>query len=124
MGPEPLDLNGGLDPPEEARILRRFEEIGLQIMNRTGGGGAFAHDPVASVLSDRDKRRIAAQILGQAYVTAHNLMRHNRKGVEHIADQVVARREIYGDELLELLNEAKLEAPKIDLTQEAAWPML
>jgi ATP-dependent Zn protease len=124
MGPEPLDLDGGPDAKEEARILKRFEDIGLQIMNRTGGGGAFAHDPVASVLSDRDKRRIAAQILGQAYVTAHNLIRHNRKGVEHIADQVVARREIYGDELLDLLNDAKLEAPKVDLTEEAAWPML
>jgi ATP-dependent Zn protease len=124
MGPEPIDRDEGLDAKEEARILKRFEDIGLQIMNRTGGGGAFAHDPVASVLSDHDKRRIAAQILGQAYVTAHNLIRHNRNGVEHIADQVVARREIYGDELLDLLNDAKLEAPKIDLTEEASWPML
>jgi hypothetical protein len=36
----------------------------------------------------------------------------------------VARREIYGDELLELLNEAKLKKPAIDLMEEASWPML
>jgi cell division protease FtsH len=124
MGPEPLDLDGGLDTKEEDRVLKRFEEIGLKIMSRTGGGGPFAHDPIASVLSDRDKRRTAGQLIGQAYVTAHNLMRHNRKGIEHIADQVVARREIYGDELLELLNEAKLKKPAIDLMEEASWPML
>ena len=35
MGPEPLDLDEGLDAKEEARVLRRFEEIGLKLMNRT-----------------------------------------------------------------------------------------
>jgi ATP-dependent Zn protease len=63
-------------------------------------------------------------ILGQAYVTAFNLMRHNRKGIEQIADEVVARREIYGDELLELLEGAKLRKPQIDLLEEASWPVL
>jgi ATP-dependent Zn protease len=124
MGPEPLDVDERLDAKDEAAVLRRFEEIGLQLMNRTGGGGPFAHDPVASVLSDRDKRRTAAQIVGQAYVTAHNLVLHNRTGIERIADQVVARREIYGDELLDLLNESKLKAPRVDLLEEASWPML
>jgi ATP-dependent Zn protease len=124
MGPEPLDLDGGLDTKEEDRVLNRFEEIGLKIMSRTAGGGPFAHDPIASVLSDRDKRKIAGQLIGQAYVTAHNLMQHNREGIEHIADQVVVRREIYGDELLELLNEAKLKKPAIDLMEEASWPTL
>jgi ATP-dependent Zn protease len=124
MGPEPLDLDARLDSMEEKRVLERFEEIGLQIMNRTSGGGALAHDPIASVLGDPDKRRTAAQILGQAYVTAHNLVKHNRAGIEQIADEVVARREIYGDELLDLLNGAKLKKPKIDLIEENSWPTL
>ena len=122
MGPEPLDVR--LDAREEERVLKRFEEIGLQIMNRTSGGGALSHDPIASVLTDPNKRRTAAQILGQAYVTAHNFVRHNRQGVEKIADEVLARREIYGDELLDLLKEAKLKRPAIDLMEEDAWPML
>jgi ATP-dependent Zn protease len=122
MGPEPLDLNETLDDKEEARILRRFEEIGLQLMNRTSN--VRDHDVAASVLSDPNKRRIAAQILGQAYVTAHNFVKQNRQGVEEIADQVVARREIYGDELLNLLRGAKLKPAKVDLLEEASWPML
>jgi ATP-dependent Zn protease len=124
MGPEPLDIDASLDTREEERVLKRFEEIGLQIMNRTGGGGPLSHDPVASVLGDHDKRRTAAQILGQAYVTAHNLVKENREGVEQIADEVVARREIYGDELLDLLNGVKLKKPKIELMEENAWPTL
>ena len=36
MGPEPLDLGGAIDEKEEERVLKRFEEIGLKLMNRTG----------------------------------------------------------------------------------------
>jgi cell division protease FtsH len=122
MGPEPLDLDEGLDAKEEARVLKRFEGIGLQLMNRTGN--TYAHDVVASVLSDPDKRRLTAQILGQAYVTAHNFVKTNRKGVEKIADEVVARREIYGDDLLDLLKSAKLKTPRVDLLEETSWPTL
>jgi len=122
MGPEPLDLDEGLDAKEEARVLKRFEVIGLKLMNRTGS--VQDHDVIASVLSDPDKRRLAAQIVGQAYVTAHNFVTQNRHGVEKIADEVVARREIYGDELLELLEGAKLKPARVDLMEEASWPML
>jgi len=59
-----------------------------------------------------------------AYVTAHNFIKHNRDGVEKIADEVVARREIYGDDLVELLQSAKLEQPRVDLMEEASWPVL
>jgi hypothetical protein len=48
----------------------------------------------------------------------------NREGVEKIADTVVARRELYGDELVDLLNSAQLKEPDIDLTKEEAWPTL
>jgi ATP-dependent Zn protease len=127
MGPEHIELNGGAEDEDarEARekIMKRFEEIGIQIMNRTNGG-PFAHDATSSALNDHDKRRAAAQILGQAYVKAYNLVRHNKDAVSRIADVVVARREIYGDELLDLLRNAKLTEPTIDYTEEAVWPKL
>jgi ATP-dependent Zn protease len=122
MGPEPLDLDGNMDAKEEDRVLRRLEDIGLKLMNRTGS--IQDHDVAASVLSDRDKRKLAAQIVGQAYLIAHNFVLQNRQGIEKIADEVVARREIYGDELVELLESAKLKPAKIDLLEEASWPML
>ncbi len=126
MGPERVELNGAYKTEKtrtEARekILKRFEEIGLQIMNRTGGG-PFNQDPIAGALSDPDKRKAAAQILGQAYVKAYNLILHNKDAVSKIADVVVARREIYGDELLDLLRNAKLVEPTIDYSEESAWP--
>ena len=52
--------------------MKRFEKIGLTLMNRTRGSADFHGDPIASVLGDPYKRALAAQILGQAYVIAYN----------------------------------------------------
>jgi ATP-dependent Zn protease len=128
MAPERVDLGEKLDDEsrEEARkrIMKRFEEIGLQIMNRSGGGGPFSHDPIASVLGDPAKRAMAAQILGQAYVSAHNLIAANKPAVARVADTLVARRELHGDEVVNLLDSLQLEVPEFDPTDEKAWPVL
>ena len=127
MGPQPFEIAPKEDETQEEareRILGRFEKIGLQIMARTGGGGPFSENPVASVLSDPHKRSIAAQIVGQAYVAAHNLIVANREAVEKIADVLKARRELFGDELLDLLESAKLTIPDVDLAEESSWPTM
>jgi hypothetical protein len=47
---------------------------------------------------------------------------HNQDKVEQIAEVLIERREMHGDEVLELLERARLKAPEIDLLDEAAWP--
>jgi hypothetical protein len=136
MAPEAPELNGRTNGTVARRttrtarstdtkrdeIMQRFEQIGLQIMNRTGGGGPLGGDPLSGVLGDRDKRTLAAQLLGQAYVTAYALISHNKRAVEQIAEALVEKKELFGDELVEILETAKLRIPKIDLTQAKAWP--
>jgi ATP-dependent Zn protease len=129
MGPERIEIPDGKfadETTEETRkrLMKRFEQIGLQIMNRTGGGGPFAHDPIASVLGDPSKRAMAAQMLGQAYMQAHHLVLANKPAVEHVADQLVERREIHGDEVVHLLDRLELRVPQVDVTEEEAWPTL
>lgn len=129
MAPEPVELGGSAGTAAEAaeareRIMGRFEHIGTQIMRRSGSGGPFDQDPIAGVLADRDKRALAAQLLGQAYMRAHALVQANRQAVEHIADVLVERRELHGDEVLELLDSAGLRVPGVDLTKDEAWPIL
>jgi hypothetical protein len=128
MAPEPVQLDGRVaDEDREAeteKIMDRFERIGVEIMNRAGSGSMLAQDPLDSVLADRDKRRSVAILLGQAYVTAHNLIAHNREKVEQIAEVLVERREMHGDEVVELLERAQLQVPEIDLMDEAAWPRM
>jgi cell division protease FtsH len=128
MGPDRIELNGkarqtqAKKDEEREKVEKRFEEIGFQLMNRASGD--FQHDATASVLGDPTKRRLAAQIIGQAYLNAYNMVLQNREGVEKIADTVVARRELYGDELVDLLNSAQLKEPVIDLSKEESWPTL
>jgi cell division protease FtsH len=136
MGPEPLELNGSIGykqngslrrlTAQEQRndIMKRFEEIGLQLMNRTASGGPMDHNPIGAVLSDPYKRKTVAQILGQAYIKAHHLIEHNKMQVERIAEAVIEKKELYGDDLVKLLDGAKLEVPQVDLTKESSWPVL
>jgi len=128
MGPEPLDLRGrvpkGLLEQTEKELMERFERIGLQIVNRASSGSAMQGDPIASVLSDPAKRRAAAQILGQAYITASCCVRHNREAVARVADALVQKRELYGDEVVALLEAADPEPPAIDVLDESIWPKI
>ena len=107
----------------EEKIMKRFERIGSQIMNRTGGGPLTA-DPISGVLGDPGKRRMAAQLLGQAYMAAHLLVAANRDAVERVAEAVIEKGEIYGNELVALLDAQNLQIPTVDLTKDEAWPKL
>jgi ATP-dependent Zn protease len=130
MGPSHMEIPEAarMDDESEAqareRILKRFERIGLTLMNRTRGSADFHADPVASVLHDPFKRAQAAQILGQAFVIAHNFVQHNRPAVEKVADAVIEKQELFGDELLRLLDSVKLDKPEVDLAKEETWPTL
>jgi ATP-dependent Zn protease len=128
MGPDaiPIDTTArrSVEKREEERkkLAKRFESIGLQLMNRASGD--FQHDSIAAVLRDFDKRQLAAQIIGQAYVNAYQLIAQNKDAVEKIADHLVARKELYGDELIDLLNSVGLKEPTVDLRKEETWPTL
>ena len=129
MGPQRIELNGVkfADETEEqtrTRLMKRLEQIGVQLMNRTRGSADFHADPIASVLQDPAKRAMAAQILGQAYVTAENFIAANKEAVERIADAVVDKQELYGDELIRLLNSQTLRRPEIDWSKEETWPRM
>jgi len=131
MGPETPALpapDGPADGDSEEqeardRVDERFERIGMQIMNRAaGGGGMMGEDPLAKVLQDPSKRIAVARLLGQAYVTAYQTIAQNREKVERIAEVLIEKREIHGDEVVDLLDREKLHEPTIDLLAEATWP--
>jgi hypothetical protein len=111
---------------EEARerYRKRFKEIGLYLMNRTRGSADAHADPIASIIGDPFKREISAAILGQAFVTAYNFIRENRAEVEHLADVLVEKRELYGDELIETLDSRQFRKPVIDYSKDETWPQM
>jgi ATP-dependent Zn protease len=126
MAPQPLDLKGRrfADETEDEtrrRVVKRLEDIGLRLMNRMGGGMG---DPVGAALSDPRKRAYAGQFIGEAFVTAYNLIRINKDKVEAVANAVMEQKEIYGDDLVRLLDDQNFEKPDIDWTDAASWPPL
>ncbi|MCW2995701.1 MAG: family ATPase [Conexibacter sp.] len=129
MAPNPVDLSHLEFESDEAReeaeqeYMDRFVRIGQKIMNRSRGM-TQSGDAIATILMDKYKSRAAAAILGQAYVTAYCVIRHNREQVAYIADQLVERKELFGDEVVELLQSVELEAPTIDITDDTIWPKL
>jgi hypothetical protein len=104
------------------RVAKQFERIGLQLMNRTRGSADFHADPIASILGDPVKRALAAQLLGQAFVTAYNFVRVNKDKVERVADVLVAERELFGDALVKLLDSQQFQKPDVDWTSSESWP--
>jgi ATP-dependent Zn protease len=125
MGPMPFvatPMEGESEDEARLKALDRMESIGLQIMNRMGGGGAMNPDPVSGGLMDPAKRKVGAQILGQAYVVAHNLAAANQEPIEKIADAVIEKKELFGDQLLDLLDSVGIRIPEIDYGDESVWP--
>ncbi len=120
-GPRPGGQDSQPEPPS-LQIERRLERIGNQIMNRASGGSGFTSSWVGDVLSKPEKRRAASILLGQAYVYAYSLIATNRAKIEEIADALVERKEMHGDEVVDLLDSVDLVRPHIDLEDDRTWP--
>jgi len=114
--------NGNAPESQDELVRRRLEQIGHRLMNRASGGSAMMGDPIAAVLGDREKGRAAAQLLGQAYVMAYTLILANRDKVEQIADVLIDRKELHGDEVVNLLDSVDLIKPELDLADDTTWP--
>ncbi len=106
----------------EELVGKRLEQIGNQIMNRASSGSSLMPDTMGSILGSPDKRRAAAILLGQAYVLAYSLMATNRTQIEMIADRLSDEKEIYGDDVVRLLDSVGLTKPDIDLSDDTTWP--
>jgi ATP-dependent Zn protease len=128
MGPEPVEFREKLGPSREGeerkRIAKNFETLGTQIMNRMSMGSMMAGDPIGAILADSEKRKTAAQLLGQAYVAAHNCIDQNRRQVEQIAEELIERKEMHGDEVVDLLERVGIQKPDIDYLDPKAWPKI
>ena len=114
--------NGNSPENRDELVKRRLEHIGHRLMNRASGGSAMMGDPIAAVLGDREKGRAAGELLGQAYVMAYTLIAANRDKVEQIANVLVDRKELHGDEVVNLLDSVDLIKPELDLADDTTWP--
>ncbi|HEX6713300.1 MAG TPA: AAA family ATPase, partial [Thermoleophilaceae bacterium] len=128
MGPEPIEFKEKLGPvrekQERERIMESFERLGTQIMNRMSSASPMQGDPIGAVLADPEKKKTAALLLGQAYIAAYNTVDQNRRQVEQIAEELIERKEMHGDEVVDLLERVGIRKPDIDYLDPKAWPKI
>jgi ATP-dependent Zn protease len=126
MAPAPIDLSDRIADPEARKkaqdeVMKRFEELGMKVLSRaTMGEGSFA----GNALGDPTKRKLAAGLLGQAFVIAYETIKLNKDATERIAERLIAEGEMYGDDVTQLLDECRLRKPEIDVLDESAWPVI
>jgi hypothetical protein len=128
MAPAPIDLEDRIADrekreEEETRVMERFERIGVQIMHRSGGG-MMDGNPYMATLSDGAKRKLVAGLLGQAFVVAYATIKKNYEGTDYIASRLISAGELYGDDVMRLLEDSRLEKPEIDVLDEDTWPKI
>src|SRR4051794_4320598 len=127
MAPARVDLSDRIEDPEERkeeeeRVQKRFVGLGNTLMHRSGG--LIDGSEVGAALKDGRKREMVAELLGQAMVVAYNTIRGNRDPVAPVADTLAENREIYGDDVVKLLDSVGLRKPSIDVLEEASWPAI
>ncbi len=128
MAPERVDLSDRIEDPElreqeEDRIMERFRRIGNQIMHRSGGGMMDA-DPMQASSATRRSASSSPGCSARPTSSPTTRSARTRRATAHVADVLVAKREIYGDDVVELLDEAELKKPEIDVLDEESWPAI
>ena len=126
MAPAPIDLSDRIADPEarkkaEKEVMERFEQLGVKIMHRSAGMNDSAF---GAALGDPGKRKLAAGLLGQAFVIAYETIKLNKDATERIAERLIAEGEMYGDDVTQMLDEARLRKPEIDVLDDSSWAVI
>ena len=115
MAPERVDLSDRIEDPElreqeEDRIMERFERIGIQIMHRSGGGDDGRRPDAGR--GQRPGASAGSSPACSARPTWSPTTRSapTRQGTEHVADVLVAKREIYGDDVVDAARRGRARA--------------
>ena len=110
MGPMPVDLSHLEFASDEAReeaeqeYMQRFERIGQKIMNRSRGMTRERRRDRDDPARPAQARAAARRSSGRPTSPPSAVIRHNREQVAYIADALVERKELFGDEVVELLR--------------------
>ena len=55
---------------------------------------------------------------------AYKFAEQNREAISRVADELVERRELNGDEVTELLDSLHMKPAVVDYLEESTWPRL
>ncbi len=121
MAPRPIELNARLRRRERRGDAQADHEA---LRARSAAGSSTARATTSDAVARPREARLAAQFLG-ASVRDRLQPRPREQGqVERIANAVIEKQEIFGDELVRLLDAQNLRQPELDWTEEETWPTI
>jgi hypothetical protein len=126
MAPQPIDLSDRIEDKEkreeaEEKVMERFEKLGTKLLHRSSGMDGSTY---GAVLADGAKRKLVTGMLGQAFVIAYKTIEINKESTDWIAERLLIEEELYGDDVTDMLDEARLVKPEIDVLDEETWPKI
>ena len=123
MPPERVPMPATMTRSEEEAARKKLDDYFLD----TGGkllAVASLSDHYAEALTRPDKRQLAARIVGHAYLVAYKFAEQNKDAISRVADELVERRELNGDEITQLMDSLHLKPAVVDYLEERTWPRL
>jgi cell division protease FtsH len=94
-------------------VSRRAVKIGERLISvaQITQGAHEQGTSVGAVLNNPRARRVAAQLLGHAYIDDWRLMYVNKEAIDQAAEALIAQGELVGDEIAGLLDSVGLRYP-------------
>ena len=108
---------------EEEAARKKLDDYFLD----TGGkllAVASLGDHYANVAASARQAALAARIVGHAYLVAYKFAEQNKDAISRVADELVERRELNGDEITQLMDSLHLKPAVVDYLEERTWPRL
>jgi ATP-dependent Zn protease len=90
-----------------AQMVGSFGMAGTLVSYEAVEGGPFMQGIVSKVLSSDDARGAVERLLDQAKADVHRLLDDHRHLVVALRDELLAREELVGDEIVDVLREAE-----------------
>jgi ATP-dependent Zn protease len=123
MGMERIEMPAEMTSREEAMARKRLDryliEVGSKLL-----AVASLDEEYARSLQGQEKRQMAARLVGHAYLVTYKFAEQNRDAISRVADELVERRELNGDEITELMNSLHMKPAVVDYLEERTWPRL
>ena len=113
---------GGRRAREDPEALRRARRGAAQPRRRQRQPDDGRRPDQRRALRTTNKRKVCAQIIGQAYFTAYCFIAQNRAARREHRRDAIERKELHGDEVVELLSEAGLKPADMQYEEERTWP--
>jgi ATP-dependent Zn protease len=122
MGMERVSMPTTKTQREELVARRRLDKYLVEVGSKLLAVASLDEGYAGTLRGD--KHQMAARLVGHSYLVTYKFAEQNRDAISRVADELVERRELNGDEITELMNSLHMKPAVVDYLEERTWPRL